>query len=605
MLFPVSLSIPATQTVTVEYASFNNTASAPTDFGVVLGTLSFAPGETLKNITVTVNGGGNFGSRTFDIRLANPVNATIARGLAVGTISNVQPSPTPTPTPGTCVTPPSGMAAWYPFEGNGNDFYAGNNATLSGTYSFAAAEVNQGLQVTDASGRVPDAAALRPPTAITIDAWVKASSPGTFRYLLNKSDVFSNGGSYSLYTGSSGGLIFYVTVNGNFVLSPDAGPGIWNGQFHHVAGTYDGSRVRLFVDGAEVGSGTAATGAINYATVSENGDLFIGRYYSGSGGNFAGVIDELTLYNRALAAGEIQSIFNANTAGKCKSSARFHSLADFDGDGKTDVSVYRPSDGSWYLSRSTAGFGAIHWGGAPGDTIIPGDYDGDGKADFAISRPSDTPYVTDYYILNSNGFTVNGYAHGLTTDIPVTGDFDGDGKNDIVVFRPSTGVWYLWLTTTQTTTAVPFGQTGDIPFTMDNEGTGKANLAVFRPNNNTWYIAKSTGPPAQNFTAVQFGLSTDILVPGDYDGDGKTDVAVFRPSNGTWYILRSSDNQVKIVQFGAAGDVPVPGDYDGDGKTDLAVCRGGLWYINGTTSGFSAQQFGLSTDKPVPAAYHP
>jgi hypothetical protein len=111
--------------------------------------------------------------------------------------------------------------------------------------------------------------------------------------------------------------MFYVTVNGGFVLSPDAGIGIWDTHFHHIAGTYDGSKVRLYVDGVQVGNGTNATGPIKYGTTSENGDLYIGRVFSGAGGNFNGAIDELSLYNRALSQGEIQSIFNAGSLGKC------------------------------------------------------------------------------------------------------------------------------------------------------------------------------------------------------------------------------------------------------------------------------------------------
>ncbi len=280
------------------------------------------------------------------------------------------------------------------------------------------------------------------------------------------------------------------------------------------------------------------------------------------------------------------------------------SRADFDGDGKTDISVFRPSEGNWYLNRSTAGFTVINWG-ISSDALVPGDYDGDGKADTAIFRPSPTPGVPDFYVLNSNGFTYSGVEWGTTGDSAVAGDYDGDGKTDFAIFRPSEGTWYILNSSNGSNTIEPFGQTGDMPMAMDSDGDGKTNLTVFRPANNTWYIARNTGVPASNFDAVAFGTTGDILVPADYDGDNKDDVAIFRPSNGTWYIRRSSDSGVTITQFGLNGDVPVPGDYDGDGKDDVAVYRNGTWYLNRSTAGFTAQAFGLPTDAPIPAAYHP
>ncbi len=279
------------------------------------------------------------------------------------------------------------------------------------------------------------------------------------------------------------------------------------------------------------------------------------------------------------------------------------SIADFDGDGKTDVSVFRRSNGNWYLNRSTAGFAAVAWGNSI-DTFLTGDYDGDGLADFGLWRPTSTENVPDFNILNSNGFTYTGFPWGLPGDIPIIGDFDGDGRLDYAVYRPSDTYWYIYYTSTQTFASFQFGSPGDVPLMMDRDGDGKSDVAVFRPSNSFWYMAKAAGTPAQNFTAAPFGQSSDIKVPADYDGDGLDDVAVWRPSNGTWYIFRSSDGGLTIQQFGLAGDVAVPGDYDGDGKADIAVYRNGAWYILGSRSGFTSVTFGASGDNPVPAAYH-
>jgi len=284
--------------------------------------------------------------------------------------------------------------------------------------------------------------------------------------------------------------------------------------------------------------------------------------------------------------------------------AAVKSRADFDGDSKTDLSVFRPTEGNWYLNRSTDGFAVINWGLAS-DRLIPGDYDGDGKADVAVFRADANASVPDYYFLKSNGFVYSGLSWGVPGDVPVLGDYDGDGKSDAAIFRPSTNTWYILNSGNGSNTVETFGQAGDIPLSFDSDNDGKTNLALFRPSNNTWYVARNTGSPATNFDAIQFGSAGDILVPADYDGDNKDDFAVFRPSNGVWYIRRSSDGIVTFNAWGTNGDVPVPGDYDGDGKDDAAVYRNGVWYINRSTAGVLIQGFGLGTDVAVPKAYIP
>jgi hypothetical protein len=312
------------------------------------------------------------------------------------------------------------------------------------------------------------------------------------------------------------------------------------------------------------------------------------------------VVDDLAGFTGTIAGGWKLTFESADYACPFAASPR----ADFDGDGKTDLSVFRPGEGNWYLDRSTAGFAVHNWG-ASGDILVPGDFDGDGKADTAVFRPSSTAGVPDFLVLNSSGLTSTGFEWGIPGDIPVVGDYDGDGKDDVAVFRPADRNWYIRNSSNGSARIDFFGLPTDIPLAIDHDGDGKDNIGVFRPSDSTWYLARSTGAPETNFIAIPFGSSGDKVVPADYDGDGKEDVAVYRPSNGTWYVLRSSDGSVQFVTFGNSTDVPVPGDYDGDGKYDQAVYRNGQWWINRSTSGVNVAAFGVGSDIAVPAEYIP
>jgi hypothetical protein len=276
---------------------------------------------------------------------------------------------------------------------------------------------------------------------------------------------------------------------------------------------------------------------------------------------------------------------------------------DFDGDGKSDVSTFRPATGTWSELLSGSGTTATQQFGLATDRIAPADFDGDNRTDVAVFRPSNGVW----YRLLSATSTVRIDGFGLNGDIPVPNDFDGDGRADLAVYRPSDGVWYQLRSLGNQFYAQQFGISTDKPLMGDFDGDGIGDIAVYRPSEGGWYIFRSSD---NGFYAYPFGIATDVPCPADVDGDGKTDSVVFRatadPAQPDFYILRSSDLGYQGAQWGVPGDVPAMADYDGDGKADIGVYRPSNrdWYWLRTSDvGLGFLNFGQSGDLAVPAAF--
>jgi hypothetical protein len=224
---------------------------------------------------------------------------------------------------------------------------------------------------------------------------------------------------------------------------------------------------------------------------------------------------------------------------------------DYDGDGKADVAVYRDEGVSatqalWFMRRSSDGRTAVvQWGGLVEDIPVPGDYDGDGKTDLAVYRDG------QWLILRSfdGGVTATNWG-GLPQDIPVPADYDGDGRTDVAVYRD--GEWFILLSHGGVIATAWGGLPQDIPVPADYDGDGKADIAVYRDGE--WFIRRSSD--GGQTTVGWGGMPQDVAVPGDYDGDGKADLAVYR--DGTWFVLRSSDGKHTATGWGGLPqDIPL------------------------------------------------
>lgn len=273
-------------------------------------------------------------------------------------------------------------------------------------------------------------------------------------------------------------------------------------------------------------------------------------------------------------------------------------VSDFDGDRKTDISIFRSFNGEWELENSSSGEMQFPRFGVRDDIMVPGDYDGDGRSEVAVFRPSNGTW----YLRRGDAYAAKQF--GVAGDVPVPGDYDADGKTDLAVYRPSNGVWYL-MRSTLGFLGMQWGVATDKPMPGDYDGDGKTDVAVWRPSNGVWYVFRSSDSTPLYW---QYGISTDRPVSGDFDGNGIADFAVYRASEGSWYALDpQAVPQQRAFVWGVSIDVPIPADYDGDGRSDPAVFRPPTneWYIiNSSTGSFTRRVFGRPDDQPTPASLH-
>jgi len=314
---PFILTQPGSQTTAVGgSASFSVTAggSQPLSYQWRLGTnaLNGATSSVLNLSNVQLSDAGNY-----SVIVSNPFG-TVTSTNALLTVNA-----------GGCVSVPGGIVSWWPAEGNGADVAGSNPGTVNGGVSYSAGEVAQAFNFNGTSGTivVPSSGSLNVGTSngFTVECWIKPNDVSVRHPIVEWNDGSNIGAHFYVSHdwfggGGPGDLMANIEDTGGGWHAVFSAAGLVNTTaFQHVALTYDkASGVgKLYLNGAVVAS--ASLGSFTPLT---SYPMYVGQRPSDSSvASYGGLMDELSLYGRALSQAEIQAIYDASAAGKCQSSA--------------------------------------------------------------------------------------------------------------------------------------------------------------------------------------------------------------------------------------------------------------------------------------------
>jgi uncharacterized protein (DUF2141 family) len=218
-----------------------------------------------------------------------------------------------------CVEPPPGLVSWWPGDGNADDIRNGNDGVLLGGTFFTPAQVGKGFTFdSDDDGvTIPHNDGLNVNSAgFTVDFWMRGSKnqPDSLYLVVDKSHGFVDSTGWVFQGTSATGELFFGIGSEGIFFGVFSVVDVLDGHFHHIAGTWDGNLIRLYVDGVAQGGESLTTPANNSRAVN------IG-FASGGGSPqrfFRGIVDEPGIFNRALSSDEVLAIHNAGSAGKCR-----------------------------------------------------------------------------------------------------------------------------------------------------------------------------------------------------------------------------------------------------------------------------------------------
>ncbi|MGD8671065.1 MAG: FG-GAP-like repeat-containing protein, partial [Desulfobacterales bacterium] len=315
-----------------------------------------------------------------------------------------------------------------------------------------------------------------------------------------------------------------------------------------------------------------------------------------------------------------QIFYSSNGIGRFTfDSIRDRALAfDYNGDGKSDLFLYRPNSGiasivKWneqiqafeevyYSQNGIAGFNF----GSDRDRAFAFDYNGDGYSDLFLYRPdSGKVYIAkshgngNFSAVYSSSQGIGSFNFNSSRDTGFPFDFNGDGYSDLFLYRPDSGkACVIRSNGNDTFTEVFYSTKGmgdynlkgskDQAFPFDFNADGQSDIFLYRPDSNLVGIMRSHGDGSfeqvyyshSGIAGYSISSSRDRVFPFDYNGDGKSDIFLYRPDSGRVGVGRSlGDGTFERVYYATNGigghdfrrqkDQAFPLDYDGDGKSDI------------------------------------
>jgi hypothetical protein len=237
-------------------------------------------------------------------------------GTFAGPGPAISDTPTRTAAAISCVRPPAGLVAWWPGEGSARDVIGGKDGVLQSGVTFAPGQVGEAFSFSGAAYVQVPVLDLSAFEGASFEAWIKPANVTTNRYYEILRQEWTNPDPDWLISFQEFGTIlsFGLNAGGSYeeLDVPISAGDYVDGNWHLITATYDGATKRLFRDGMEIGS-APKSGKIRFAGVGQAiGAVYVPGF---TAEYFDGLIDEVTIFNRALAPGEIAAIHGAANAG--------------------------------------------------------------------------------------------------------------------------------------------------------------------------------------------------------------------------------------------------------------------------------------------------